>query len=132
MNKNIFDPFRFDRVEIQSDQDQIMLNRLTAKIQEFKDLAVIDKWEDVKNDRSICLRLQEAHNIMRDCYYPPEFMRKHRCCPCEMEGLCAIKHIVNGEDFTTNFSSQIMDYLGIKLDDPETIRKNIEDAFPSS
>ena len=52
MNKNIFDPFRFDRVEIQSDQDQIMLNRLTAKIQEFKDLAVIDKWEDVKNDYS--------------------------------------------------------------------------------
>lgn len=124
----IFDPFRFDRVEIQSAEDQIMLDRLSARINEFKDLAETKDWESIKNNRDVCLRLQQAHNIMHDYYYPPEFLKQHRCCPCEMEGLCAIKTIVNGSEFRKEHSKEVWRYFGWKLDS-EKIRKNIENKF---
>lgn len=90
----IFDPFRFDRVEIQSAADQKMLDRLALHIEEFKDLAEIPDWKQIKDQPEIYERLQEVHNIMHDYYYPKEFLRQYRCRPCEMEGLCAIKHLV--------------------------------------
>lgn len=98
MRDDIFDPFRFQRVEIQSQADQIMLDRLAVRIDEFKDLAEIPDWKSVQNNPDVWLRLQEAHNIMHGYYYPPEFLKKHRCKPCEMEGLCAIKTIVKLAD----------------------------------
>lgn len=94
IDDRIFDPFRFNRVEIQESSDQIMLDRLSLRIEEFKDLAEIKDWKQIKNQPEVYERLQEAHNIMHDRYYPKEFLRQHRCCPCEMEGLCAIKYLV--------------------------------------
>ncbi|MBK7360654.1 MAG: hypothetical protein WAT16_05030 [Saprospiraceae bacterium] len=90
----MFDPFRFDKTEIQSESDKVMIDRLVGRIEEFKDLGKMN-WESIKNNRAICSRLQEAHNIMHDYYYPPEFLAIHRCKPCEMEALCAIKYIIN-------------------------------------
>lgn len=119
---NIFDPYRFDRVEIISSEDQIMLDRLSARIDEFKDLATIEDWESIHKDREICLRLQQAHNIMHDYYYPPEFLRQHRCCPCEIEGLCAIKYIVKGDAFSSEFGRQVLQYLDIQFDSPENAK----------
>lgn len=130
MSDNIFDPFRFERTEIQSSADQAMLDRLAARIDEFKDLATIKDWDSVHKDREICLRLQQAHDIMHGYYYPPEFLKQHRCCPCEMEGLCAIKHIVNGDKFNAEFGRQVLQYLDIQLESPEKIKENIETDYP--
>lgn len=93
--KEIFDPYRFDRVEVQASEDQVMLDRLAKRIEEYQDLAEIGDWESIMKDRGVCRRLQDAHDIMHNTKMP-EF---YRCCPCEMEALCAIKHLVKGSSF---------------------------------
>lgn len=98
LDNRVFDPFLFNRVEIQESGDQIMLDRLALHIEEFKDLAKIEDWKSISNDPAVYTRLQKAHNIMHDYYYPDLFLKQYRCRPCEMEGLCAIKHLIKKQE----------------------------------
>lgn len=88
-------------------------------------MAYIERWESVKNDPSICKRLQKAHDVMHDYHFPEEVLKHYRCIPCEIEGLCGIRNIVLGTDNDVEYGKQMLEYLDIKLD-PKTIKKNIE------
>lgn len=67
------------------------IKKLEPHIEKFNDLAVIEKYDDIKDVKSITIRLADAYSIMKDSFIPNNM----RCKPCEMEALCAIKEIVN-------------------------------------
>jgi len=102
--------------EVTDERVDIMKDRLRARISEFEDLAEIENWFDIKNQKEITDRLQDAWDILYDRYY----LKSFRCQPCEMESLCAIREIV-GKPYV----AQAMFELG----NPEDIKKNIEDFF---
>lgn len=76
-------------ISFEKDTLQKELNRLAPYIDDFKYLSTINSWQDIKEDKSVCQKLQEAYDIMKATIYP----RNHRCVPCEMTGLCAIKYL---------------------------------------
>lgn len=90
---------KFDQGVILSLDVEIKLSRLRERIDEFRDLASIEKWEDIQNDPLITDRLQDAYDILNKAYYMREVIlpngkrKKLRCKPCEMEALCAIKEL---------------------------------------
>ena len=71
----------------------LYVTRLTEKISEFEDLASIENWKSIQDDKAITERLQLAWGIMHETIR----LKRHRCKPCEMEALCAIKEIVNSD-----------------------------------
>lgn len=75
--------------EVNDESENAILDRLRPEIDKFKDLADIEDYYDIRNDRTITDRLQEAYNIMYGIYYPKNL----RCTPCEIEALCAIRTI---------------------------------------
>ncbi len=54
---------------------------------------------------------------------------RFRCKPCEMEGLCAIKTIVKGDNFRREHNKQVLEYMDFKPLDPDIMKKNIEEYY---
>ena len=84
----------------QWDKEKIQLayQRLTPHIEEFKYLAKIKDWISIKDKPEIYIKLQEAYDIMIS-----NEIKQHgtRCKPCERMALCAIKDIVDNNDFVS-------------------------------
>lgn len=96
-------------------------NRLREVIEEYRDLAVIDNWDLIKNDREITSRLSRAYEVLHNVVIP----KRLRCVPCEMEALCAIREICGGP--VINFGMQEFGPKGDLKEIGENIRKRYKE-----
>lgn len=86
---------------------ELKKDRLSKRISEFEDLAKYSNYQEIKNNKGITDRLQDAWDIMHDTHYPKIW----RCRPCEFEALCAIKDIVGNTDVPVFFDPK---YINIE------------------